>query len=190
MSCTLNTCPTSQEKSDMFVTSLDVFSRRAYFDPYTTHTNIEVLPPIPPLPKAQSDKLPVGVVFPNAHTLDSGADQDVAVHESLVSKVKHFSTPSSFKASNLVADFLKENLGGAILPDDRVGRHVLLERRRSFFESLFTIEEHVQTALPCRLSTSDIENIFRSDSDTPLNSTESYRKRLASLEQLRTTLNC
>ncbi|CBZ28441.1 conserved hypothetical protein [Leishmania mexicana MHOM/GT/2001/U1103] len=190
MSYMQSSCATSQEKSDMFVTSLDVFSRRAYFDPYTTHTDIDVPPAIPTLTKAQIDKSPVGVAFHNARTLDGGAEQSVTVDESAVSKVKRFSTPGAFAAANSVFDFLKENLGGVVLPDDGVGRDVLFERRRSFFVSLFTIEEDVQTALPCRFSTNDVDNVFRSASDESLTSTEPYRKRLAALEHLRATLDC
>ncbi|CAC9502397.1 conserved hypothetical protein [Leishmania infantum JPCM5] len=190
MSFKESSCSTSQEKTDMFVTSLDVFSRRAYFDPYTTHTDVDVLHAIPNLAKAQIGKSPVCVGFHNARKLDGGAEQSVTADESAVSKVKRFSTPSAFTAANSVVDFLKENLGGVVLPEDGVGRDVLFERRRSFFDSLFTIEEDVRTALPCRFSTNKVDSIFRSAADETLSSTESYRKRLAALEHLRTTLDC
>ncbi|CAG9577175.1 conserved hypothetical protein [Leishmania major strain Friedlin] len=190
MSYMQNSCSTSQDKTDMFVTSLDVFSRRAYFDPCTTHADIDVLPAIPTLAKAQIDKSPVGVAFHNARTLDGGTEQSVTFDESAVSKVKRFSTLSAFTAANSVLDFLKENLGGVVLPDDGVGKDVLFERRRSFFDSLFTIEEDMQTALPCRFSTNEADNVFRSAADERLSSTESYRKRLAALENLRATLDC
>ncbi|CAJ1029749.1 hypothetical protein NXY56_004331 [Leishmania guyanensis] len=190
MSYIQNTCATSQEKSDMFVTSLDVFSRRNYFDQYTTHANTDMVPAIPTWTKAQFDKSPTGAASSNAHTLDGGAENSDAFDESAVAKVKRFSSPSAFTAANSVIDFLKENLGGVVLPDDKVGQDILLERRRCFFDSLFTMGEEVRTALPCRFSTNNIISVFCNTPDEPLSTTESYRKRLAALEHLRATLGC
>ncbi|KAG5474644.1 hypothetical protein GH5_03941 [Leishmania sp. Ghana 2012 LV757] len=183
-------CAAPQGKSDTFVTSLDVFSRASYIDPYRTHVGVDVLPATATLTQAQLEQAPMDAGSPSACKSEGGAENCVAFDESAVSKLKRFSSLSAFTAANSVIDYLQENLGGVVLPDDGVGRDVLLQRRRSFFDSLFTIEEDLRTAFPCRFSTSDVDNLFRSTSEEDVSSTESYRRRLAALQKLRSTLGC
>ncbi|KAG5500404.1 hypothetical protein JKF63_03496 [Porcisia hertigi] len=185
-----NTSYISQEKSDMFVTSLDVFSRRAYFDPYTTSTDKNTPPAIPTTTKSVFDKFPGVGSSHDVRASGEAAENVPPFDESAVSKAKRFSSSSAFMAANLVIDYLQENLGGAVNAHACVGRDVLLERRRSFFDTLFTREEDLQTALSCRFSTTDVGDVFCSASDAPLGSTESYRKRLAALKDIRSTLDC
>ncbi|KAG5474981.1 hypothetical protein CUR178_04431 [Leishmania enriettii] len=185
-----STCATPQGKSDTFVTSLDVFSRPSYIDSYRAHVGVEVLPATATLTQAQLEEAPVDAGSPSARELEGEAENCIVSDESAVSKLKRFSSLGAFTAANSVIDYLQENLGGVVLPDDGVGRDVLLQRRRSFFDSLFAIEEDLRTALPCRFSTNDVDNLFRSTSEEVVSSTESYRRRLAALERLRSTLDC
>ncbi|KAG5474312.1 hypothetical protein LSCM1_03092 [Leishmania martiniquensis] len=180
---------TSEGKSDMFVTSLDIFSRPSCADPHRTHISVDAPPALATSVQGPLGKPHVSFVCPTVRKLDSCEDP-VALDKSSVCKLKRFSSLSAFTAANSVLDFLQENLGAAVLPVDEVNREVLQQRRRSFFDSLFTVEEHARTALPCRFSTNDIDNLFRSTAEKGVSSTESYRNRLAALHQLRSTLDC
>ncbi|KAK7200995.1 hypothetical protein NESM_000158900 [Novymonas esmeraldas] len=176
-----------RDRSDMFVTSLDVFTRRTYFDPYTNRTDTAAALAAAPSPRENTST----AAMPGDRLgADDGAEKVLGLDESAVAKVKRFSTPAAFAAANSVVDLLKENLGPTALHDGSTAIEVLLEKRRSFLESLFATGDETQTALPCCFSTIDIESVFRHTPSASVASTSRYRHQLAALERLRASLDC
>jgi hypothetical protein len=180
-------------KSDTYVTALDVFERRAYFDPLRT-TNEDVKPRTFSVTVAQPQKSgntqASRYSAPEANQNSGGFDTDGALNESAVCKLKHFSSPDTYSIANSVKESLQNALGGSNSTQIYVGKELLLEKRRLFFETLFTHGDDLCTALPCRFSIDNIDQMFQNDKTSKSDASSLYRRRLAALDQLRETLDC
>lgn len=175
--------------TDRFVTSYDVFSRRPYFDPHMDRaTPATAAASTSESPRATGSELKPGTVrSASAHDEVPAAAREEFL-ESTVSRVKQFSSAGAFVTANSVKDILQETLCGAPAPGDVVGVEVLMERRKAFLDSLFSSNENLQVALPCRFSERNIDRMLNCSASPQYDSTALYRKRLAALQRLRETL--
>lgn len=182
-----------EEKSDMYVTALDIFGRRAYFESqqndfessHATRGGARSATPVGRERIAHCDPAPSAASY-NEH--DTSFRE--GLNESAVCKLKHFSSPQTYAVANSVKDDLDNTLGDHNSTQIYVSKELLLEKRRSFFETLFTHTDELHTALPCRFSIDDIDQMFERDSIVDCDPSTLYRKRLAALERLRETLDC
>lgn len=183
----------AHDKSDMYVTALDVFSRRGYFDP---QIGVNGGTTTPSFGAATVTAKPQEIDSENLAALTQREHSRVqpeepsAVYESAICKLKHFSSPTAYTVANSVKDDLNETLGRVSSTQIYVSKDMLFEKRRLFFETLFTHADDLHAALPCRFSIEDIDELFQNDGQKKTDASTLYRQRLAALERLRETLDC
>ncbi|KPI89126.1 hypothetical protein ABL78_1770 [Leptomonas seymouri] len=179
----------SNERSDMYVTSLDVFNRRAYFDPQKenfTDAQIGSFGATTPFASQGDKKVEKNLASSEVQYNDDHVESNIELKESAVCRLKQFSTPEAYGVANSVKDDLHDTLGESDPAQIYVNKTSLLEKRQLFFETLFTHTDDLHTALPCRFSIEDVLRLFQDDDQMG----SVYQKRLAALERLRETLDC
>ncbi|KPA85464.1 hypothetical protein ABB37_01759 [Leptomonas pyrrhocoris] len=186
------TAASANERSDMYVTALDVFNRRAYFDPQKesfTDAQLGNFGAATPLTSKRNSKVAENST-PSETQRNSGQPESyIEPNESAVCKLKHFSSAEAYMTANSVKEDLMDTLGENNSAQIYVHKELLQEKRRLFFETLFTHSDDLHTALPCRFSIDDVDKLFQDDSQIKSDPSKLYRNRLRALDRLRETLD-
>lgn len=178
---------------DMYVTALDVFNRRAYFEPHqdgerSAHEDNRAA--VAPTPSREGGEPQQRSTRHCSPPKENSLNFPEPRNDDAVCKLKLFSSSQTYDVANSVKDVLNDTLGEKCMAEIYVSHNLLAEKRQLFFNTLFTHTDDLCTALPCRFSIEDVDTLFSGDGQCEKDGCSLYQHRVAALERLRETLDC